>query len=61
MAAHDAFDPLWKEGRMKRKEAYKWLSERMGLHVNDTHIGMFDADQCRRVVGVCTPPTSEQE
>lgn len=58
MAAHDAFDPLWKDGPMKRKEAYGWLSKKLGIPVEETHIGMFDADQCRKVVEVClTPPT----
>lgn len=53
MAAHSAFDPLWKSGRMSRKDAYAMLSEKMGLKPKDTHIGMFDVDQCKQVVAVC--------
>lgn len=56
-AAHAAFDPLWtgaKTGRGKaRRAAYKLLAERLGIHVNDCHIGMFDVAQCARVVEVC--------
>jgi hypothetical protein len=55
MAAHAAFDPLWKSGQMTRKEAYKRLSEKMGLTKEQTHIGMFDVEQCRAVVLLCTP------
>jgi hypothetical protein len=53
MAAHASFDPLWKEGRMKRKEAYAWLAGKLGIAVKDTHIGMFDAATCDRVVKAC--------
>ncbi len=53
MAAHEAFDPLWKDGPMKRKAAYGWLAGRLGLRVEDTHIGMFDAETCAKVVEEC--------
>ncbi|MEN6487272.1 MAG: DUF3268 family zinc-finger domain-containing protein [Smithella sp.] len=52
-AAHDAFDPLWRSGRMKRNEAYKWLAERMGLSKKETHIGMFDIAECKTVIKIC--------
>lgn len=48
-AAHRAFDELWKGGSMSRREAYAWLSERLGTPPEHTHIGMFDAGMCRRV------------
>lgn len=60
--AHKYFDPLWqkkmKQGRKKhdaRRLAYKWLSEQLGIPANETHIGMFDVDQCKRVVELCKP------
>lgn len=46
-AAHAAFDRLWKKedgGFMKRKEAYAWLAEVMGLEPKVCHISWFDAD-----------------
>lgn len=55
MAAHAAFDPLWKSGQMSRKKAYKMLSDKMGLKPEETHIGMFDVEQCNTVVILCTP------
>lgn len=54
-AAHAAFDPLWKYGRFKgfRDVAYGWLAKRMGLPMELTHIGMFDVDQCKKVIQIC--------
>lgn len=56
MAAHAAFDPLWKSGRMSRTKAYKWLQEQTGLSERECHIGwMSDAD-LKRVIELCTTP-----
>jgi hypothetical protein len=67
--AHKYFDPLWQkkmnQGHSKtsaRHKAYEWLACQMGLQVKDTHIGMFDVDQCKQVVELCKqyyhePPT----
>jgi hypothetical protein len=52
MKAHAAFDPLWKEQGLKRKEAYQKLADLLGIPVKETHIGMFDVDQCKRVIEV---------
>lgn len=52
-AAHAAFDPLWKDGKRKRKEAYAWLATQIGVAGKNCHIGMFDVETCRRVVEVC--------
>ncbi len=49
--AHAAFDPLWQSGAMKRKAAYAWLAEQLG--VERVHIGQCDVDTCRRVVEIC--------
>lgn len=48
--AHSKFDPLWKLGKMSRHAAYKWLSQQMGLPKSQTHIGMFDKEQCQKVI-----------
>lgn len=48
-AAHRAFDPLWRFGDMKRREAYKWLAETLNIDVSDCHIGMFDIEACEDV------------
>jgi len=50
--AHLTFDQLWKTGRMKRKEAYTWLADKMGLDKDQAHIGAFDDNQCRQVIKI---------
>lgn len=51
--AHAAFDPLWKNGPMKRSHAYQWLAKRLEIPTEECHIGMFDEETCKRVVEVC--------
>lgn len=51
--AHAAFDPIWQSGRMRRNAAYTWLSERLGIPREETHIGMFDVDRCKQVIEIC--------
>lgn len=60
--AHKYFDPLWemkmKQGYKKghaRAKAYKWLAGEMGIDGKLCHIGMFDEDQCGRVIEICKP------
>lgn len=50
MLAHDAFDPLWKNGEMTRTQAYRWLADAMGLPPSAAHMEQFTAEQCREVV-----------
>lgn len=57
-AAHAAFDPLWKSGRMRRNQAYSWLASQMNLPENLTHIGMFDVAECKRVISICAQERS---
>lgn len=53
MAAHRAFDPIWKSKEMNRSQAYAWLASRLGIEIEDCHIGMFDVSKCEQVVVVC--------
>jgi hypothetical protein len=49
--AHAVFDLLWKGlGLKSRNEAYAWLSKKMNISPELTHIGMFDVDDCKKVV-----------
>lgn len=50
--AHKNFDPLWKSGKMTRREAYKWLASNMGISEEECHIGMFSEAQCSQVVNI---------
>lgn len=53
-SAHAAFDPLWRKRIVgNRQAAYAWLSKKMDLPKEKTHIGMFDVDQCRQVIRIC--------
>lgn len=38
-----------------RNAAYAWLAEQMGMLKEDCHIGHMTAEQCRRVVEICSP------
>ena len=51
--AHRAFDSLWKQRGMKRRNAYRWLAKEMGLPMNAAHIGGFEMDQCQKVIDLC--------
>lgn len=52
--AHKEFDTIWKEGEYKgrRNDAYTWLANKMNLKKQDTHIGMFNENQCRKVISI---------
>lgn len=52
-AAHAAFDPIWRDGGVSRKGAYKWLGNTLGLTAQQAHIGKFDVSQCHAVVVNC--------
>jgi len=51
--AHAAFDPIWKQGIMDRKQAYRWLADALCIPAKSCHIGMFTPEQCYSVVRVC--------
>lgn len=53
MRAHEAFDPIWRTGRMTRRKAYDWLAAQMGLPVKATHISWFDQALCQQVLAIC--------
>jgi len=49
MKAHDSVDPLWREGKMPRREVYKMLNEKLGKSV---HIGESDIEMCKQIIGL---------
>ena len=57
MAAHAAFDELWKRttpaGTFDRTSAYQWLADQLRIPRAECHIGMFDVERCRLVVAIC--------
>lgn len=53
-AAHAAFDLFWKgKEKRTRRWVYEWLAKEMGLPQEQTHIGMFDIEQCKQVIRIC--------
>jgi hypothetical protein len=51
--AHAAFDQLWLGREHTRGDMYLWLSEQLGIPMEKCHIGMFDVEQCKRVIDAC--------
>lgn len=50
--AHRAFDSFWKKKGMRRKKAYGWLGEVMGLSKQEAHIARFDKGRCQKLMKV---------
>jgi hypothetical protein len=47
-AAHAAFDPIWKSGKMKRSDAYRALAGRMGIAPERCHISWMGRSEALR-------------
>ena len=49
---HRLFDPLFRTRKIfrTRNRAYSWLCKRMGVPYEKAHIGMLDAEQCRKLL-----------
>lgn len=54
LQAHAVFDQLWKYGAMTRTSAYKWLANQMAMTRNQCHIALFDLEQCKQAIKICT-------
>lgn len=54
-AAHNAFDPFWRGGRMRRREAYAKLAALMNIPKSEAHIALFNVEQCKQVVDKVVP------
>ena len=47
---------IWKEyipNTGNRNKAYLWLSKQMAIDIELCHIGMFDTEQCLKVIQIC--------
>ena len=51
--AHKSFDSLWNQGFMSRDAAYRWMSDFLGVRMQDAHIGKFGTYQCQTVIAKC--------
>jgi hypothetical protein len=53
--AHAAFDPKWRNRVWgTRRQAYSHLAQKLGLTVDECHIGGFDQDMCEKVIEACS-------
>ena len=51
--AHEWFDSIWKHKLKKsRYNAYSWLSLRLKMNKNFTHMGLLDEEDCKRVIEI---------
>jgi ssDNA-binding Zn-finger/Zn-ribbon topoisomerase 1 len=48
--AHEAFDPLWKDGRLTRKQAYRVLQHIMSMNREEAHISLFTKSDCEALL-----------
>lgn len=48
--AHKAFDAVWQNGILTRKDAYCWLQDITGLDEQHARIAMFSDYRCNRVL-----------
>lgn len=48
--AHAAFDRLWRDTTLLRREAYVLMQQIMGMTAAEAHIGQFDVEQCKQLI-----------
>lgn len=47
--AHEAIDPIWKDGLMPRKEVYRRIKNHFGVEW-DIHVGESDVSTCKGII-----------
>ena len=55
---HRYLDAIWLVSASKKKarEAmYKWLSVKMNLDIDDTHVSKFNRNQCKEAIKILRP------
>lgn len=58
IAKTSLINKIWKEhipNTSNRNKAYLWLSNQLNIPHEVCHIGMFDVEDCKRVVELCKP------
>jgi hypothetical protein len=49
---HAHFDIIWKSKLMGRTKAYKWLSKKLKIPFEYTHVGMFSVGTCQKAIEI---------
>lgn len=55
---HRYLDAIWLVGSSKKKARstmYKWLSTKMNLDIEDTHVSKFNREQCKQAIKILRP------
>ncbi|MED5607824.1 zinc-finger-containing protein [Pseudomonas sp. JH-2] len=55
------FERIWREDWMRRKEAYAWLAQDMGISTEECHFGLFSTQQCEQAKQLCDQYLAERE
>ena len=58
--AHEAFDTLWKNNGLTRKEAYNWMQEILELTKEEAHISRFDKKTCEKLIDMINKKSEEK-
>lgn len=60
---HRRFDPIWmyKRNKWARTNAYQWLQREMDLSPQEAHIGMFNEEQCRKLIKILNKRKREND
>jgi hypothetical protein len=58
--AHNLFDVCWQSGKVTRKKAYVLLQNLMDMTPDEAHIGLFDIEQCKKLVTIIRSDPSWQ-
>lgn len=58
--AYAALRDFRRNSRKDKKQARKWLSKRLHIPCAETRIGLFDVEQCRRMIALCKAFKNEE-
>lgn len=48
--AYAAFEKKWIESHLTRSSAYNWLCVKLKISENESNIGLFDINMCKRLI-----------
>ena len=48
--AHHYFDLIWKNKIMSRKNAYKWMADKFGMNLSQSHVASFGDYHCEELI-----------
>jgi ssDNA-binding Zn-finger/Zn-ribbon topoisomerase 1 len=52
LVAHNYFDEIFRNNILSRSDAYKLLSDKLGIPLQDTHMSNFDEYRCKKTIAI---------